>query len=103
MRAALVATLAILLMLFAIESVPAQPRLRGAAARIQRVAPAPAYDGYDDGYFAKYITGPGGARMPIRDYPGSASVVTRKMMDDFQSNSLCDALRFTPGVTVGGC
>lgn len=99
MRAALIATLAILLMLIAIESVAAQPRLRGATARVQRVAPAPA----DDGYFAKYITGPGGTRVPIREVPGSVTVVTRKQMDDFQARSLCDALRFAPGVTVGGC
>ena len=37
------------------------------------------------------------------DVPGSTTVITRKMMDDFQSRNLCDALRMAPGVTVGGC
>jgi outer membrane receptor for ferric coprogen and ferric-rhodotorulic acid len=35
--------------------------------------------------------------------PGSTSVITRKMMDDFQSRNLCDALRLAPGVSSGGC
>jgi outer membrane receptor for ferric coprogen and ferric-rhodotorulic acid len=35
--------------------------------------------------------------------PGSTSVITRKMMDDFQSRNLCDALRLAPGVSGGGC
>lgn len=95
MRTALVAALAILLMLLAVESVAAQRRLRGDAP-LSRGEP-------DSGYFAQYITGPGGRKIPLRDYPGSAYVVTRKMMDDFQTRSVCDALRFAPGVVAGGC
>lgn len=57
----------------------------------------------DDGYFSNYITGPGGTKIPVRDYPGSATVITRKMMDDFQARNICDALRMAPGVSVSGC
>lgn len=99
MRTALVTALAILLMLLTVESVAAQPRIRGVQARMQRAAPAPA----DVGYFARYVTGPGGTRIPVREVPGSTTVITRQMMDDFQARSVCDALRFAPGVTVGGC
>lgn len=77
----------------------ADPRVRGFRAQIHR-APPP-YS--DDGYFSNYVTGPTGAPTPIMQTPGSASVITRKMMDDFQSRSLCDALRLAPGVTTSGC
>lgn len=56
-----------------------------------------------DGYFDQFITGPGGQRIPVRDYPGSATVITRKMMDDFQARNICDALRLAPGVSASGC
>ena len=79
----------------------ADVRVRGAHARVHRVAPPPPYT--DDGYFSDYVTGPTGAPTPVMQVPGSASVVTRKMMDDFQSRSLCDALRLAPGVSGGGC
>lgn len=59
--------------------------------------------GRDIGYFSNTLTGPGGMKTPVRDYPGSATVITRKMMDDMQARSVCDALRFAPGVSVGGC
>jgi outer membrane receptor for ferric coprogen and ferric-rhodotorulic acid len=78
----------------------ADPRVRGFRAQIHRAAP-PQYS--DDGYFSNYVTGPTGTPTPIMQVPGSASVVTRKMMDDFQSRSLCDALRLAPGVTTSGC
>jgi outer membrane receptor for ferric coprogen and ferric-rhodotorulic acid len=78
----------------------ADPRIRGYRAPIQH-GPPPQY--YDDGYFSNYVTGPTGAPTPIMQTPGSASVITRKMMDDFQSRSLCDALRLAPGVTTSGC
>ncbi len=79
----------------------ADPRVRGVRAHVHRVAPPPPY--YDDGYFSNYVTGPTGAPTPIMQVPGSASVITRKMMDDFQSRNLCDALRLAPGVSGGGC
>lgn len=78
----------------------ADPRVRGFRAPVYRSQP-PQY--YDDGYFSNYVTGPAGVRTPIMQVPGSASVITRKMMDDLQSRSLCDALRLAPGVTTSGC
>jgi outer membrane receptor for ferric coprogen and ferric-rhodotorulic acid len=59
--------------------------------------------GRDVGYFSNDLTGTGGTKIPLRDYPGSATVITRQMMDDIQARSLCDALRLAPGVTVGNC
>lgn len=79
----------------------ADTRVRGARARVHRVAPPPPY--YDDGYFSNYVTGPTGAPTPVMQVPGSTSVITRKMMDDFQSRDLCGALRLAPGVTTSGC
>lgn len=81
-------------------SAAADPRVRGFRAPAHR-APPPPYS--DDGYFSNYVTGPAGTRTPIMQVPGSATVITRKMMDDFQSRSLCDALRLAPGVTTSGC
>jgi outer membrane receptor for ferric coprogen and ferric-rhodotorulic acid len=78
----------------------AGPRVRGAPAINQQVWRAPHAD---DGYFSDYISGPAGGRTRVRDYPGSATVITRKMMNDFQANNLCDALRFAPGVVATGC
>ena len=80
--------------------VDAGSRVRGFRAPIHRSAPPP-YS--DDGYFSNYVTGPAGTRTPIMQVPGSTTVITRKMMDDFQSRSLCDALRLAPGVTTSGC
>jgi outer membrane receptor for ferric coprogen and ferric-rhodotorulic acid len=79
---------------------PADPRVRGFRPQVHR-APPPRYS--DDGYFSNYVTGPTGAPTPIMQVPGSASVITRKMMDDFQSRSLCDSLRLAPGVSTSGC
>lgn len=81
-------------------SAAADTRVRGARARVHRVAPPPYYD---DGYFSDYVTGPTGAPTPVMQVPGSNSVITRKMMDDFQSRDLCGALRLAPGVTTSGC
>ncbi|MGJ0505526.1 MAG: TonB-dependent receptor plug domain-containing protein [Methylocystis sp.] len=78
----------------------ADTRVRGARARVHRVAPPP-YS--DDGYFSEYLTGPTGAPTPVMQVPGSTSVITRQMMDDFQSRDLCGALRLAPGVTTSGC
>jgi outer membrane receptor for ferric coprogen and ferric-rhodotorulic acid len=79
----------------------ADTRVRGARARVHRVAPPPPYS--DGGYFSEYVTGPTGAPTPVMQVPGSTSVITRKMMDDFQSRDLCGALRLAPGVTTSGC
>ena len=77
----------------------ADVRVRGSRARVYRVPPP--Y--YDDGYFSNYVTGPTGTPTPVMHVPGSTSVITRKMMDDFQSRDLCGALRLAPGVTASGC
>ncbi|HEY8125684.1 MAG TPA: TonB-dependent receptor plug domain-containing protein [Methylocystis sp.] len=79
----------------------ADPRMRGARARVHHVAPPPPSS--DEGYFSDYVTGPTGAPTPVMQVPGSTSVITRKMMNDFQSRNLCDALRLAPGVSGGGC
>jgi outer membrane receptor for ferric coprogen and ferric-rhodotorulic acid len=78
----------------------ADVRVHGPHARVHRVAPPPYYD---DGYFSYYVTGPTGAPTPVMQAPGSTSVITRKMMDDFQTRDLCGALRLAPGVTASGC
>jgi outer membrane receptor for ferric coprogen and ferric-rhodotorulic acid len=66
-----------------------------------RTSPAPPRaETEDTGYFSNFITGPGGNKIPIQNYPGSATVVTRKMMDDFQVRSVCGALLLAPGVTA---
>lgn len=64
-----------------------------------RHPPAPS-GASDDGYFADFVTGTGGRKIPVQNYPGSTTIITRKMMDDFQTRSLCDALRLAPGVTA---
>ncbi|MGD9543179.1 MAG: TonB-dependent receptor plug domain-containing protein [Methylocystis sp.] len=99
-----VALFQLLVVACAVLTVPAiagDQRVRGARARIHRVAPPP--PDYDDGYFTNYVTGPTGQPTPVMQVPGSTSVITRKMMDDFQSRNLCDALRLAPGVTTSGC
>lgn len=75
-------------------------RGHGAPARARPAVPA-THSG--DGYFSNDLTGPGGSKTPLMTYPGSVTVVTRKMMDDLGARSLCDALRFVPGVTTTGC
>lgn len=96
----------VLFLLVAVASVglttaaAADIRVRGSRARIHRVAPPPYYD---DGYFSDYVTGPTGTPTPVMQVPGSTSVITRKMMDDFQTRDLCGALRLAPGVTASGC
>lgn len=101
MRKALIASLLLAVSFGFVATATADVRVRGSHARIQRVAPVPPPE--DDGYFSDYVTGPAGTRVPIMQVPGSATVITRKMMDDFQSRNLCDALRLAPGVTGGGC
>lgn len=103
MQRALVRSLFVGLVSFSfVATTAAETRVRGTHPRIQRVAPAAPVD-TDDGYFSDYVTGPLGSKTPVMDVPGSTTVITRKMMDDFQSRSLCDALRLAPGVTGGGC
>lgn len=102
MRKALIGSLLLTAVAFGfVATAAADMRVRGSPARIHRVAPVPPPDG--DGYFSDFVTGPAGARAAVMDVPGSTTVITRKMMDDFQSRSLCDALRMAPGVTTLGC
>jgi outer membrane receptor for ferric coprogen and ferric-rhodotorulic acid len=69
----------------------------GSSTRGRRAATPPA----EDGYYIRYVTGPGGQKRHVMEIPGSVTVVSRKLMDDTQATSLGDALRFVPGVTVG--
>jgi outer membrane receptor for Fe3+-dicitrate len=39
----------------------------------------------------------------IDRYGGTTTVVTRKMLDDYNATTMCDALRLVPGVFAGGC
>lgn len=71
-----------------------------AFAKGRATHPQPQVETDDGGYFADFITGPGGTKIPVQNYPGSVTVVTRKMMDDFQARSVCDALLLAPGVTA---
>jgi outer membrane receptor for ferric coprogen and ferric-rhodotorulic acid len=64
-----------------------------------RTPPARAETG-DSGYFSNFVTGPTGMKIPNQNYPGSETVITRKMMDDFQVRSVCGALLLAPGVTA---
>jgi outer membrane receptor protein involved in Fe transport len=90
MRNALLIGLAAALSLSAVEA--------SAGQRVRRASPA-----QTDDYFAEDVTGPSGTKTPAAQVPGSTSVITRKMMDDVQARSLCDALRVAPGVSTGGC
>lgn len=36
-------------------------------------------------------------------YYGAKTVITRKMLDDYNATTLCDALRFVPGLVASGC
>ncbi|WP_442753643.1 TonB-dependent receptor [Methylocystis sp. JAN1] len=56
----------------------------------------------NNGYFEEFASGPGGSKVPVQNYPGSTTVITRKMMDDFQTRSVCQAALLAPGVT-GSC
>ena len=97
------AALAATFVVFALSDALAGPRTRGAKAPAEPFPPARLAPHADDGYFSDYLSGPGGQRTRLRDYPGSATVITRKMMNDFQANDLCDALRLAPGVIASGC
>ncbi|WP_457796765.1 TonB-dependent receptor plug domain-containing protein [Methylocystis sp. S23] len=88
MRNALLIGLAAALSLSAVEA--------SAGQRVRRASPA-----QTDDYFAEDVTGPSGTKTPAAQVP--TSVITRKMMDDVQARSLCDALRLAPGVSTGGC
>jgi outer membrane receptor protein involved in Fe transport len=90
MRNALSIGLAAALLLSAFEAAATQ--------RVRRAPPA-----QSDDYFAADVTGPTGKKTPAAQVPGSTSVITRKMMDDVQARSLCDALRIAPGVSTSGC
>jgi len=52
------------------------------------------------GYATRYVTGPGGERVPIMDVPGSATVINKQILDDQQATTLGQALRNVSGVTV---
>jgi outer membrane receptor for ferric coprogen and ferric-rhodotorulic acid len=83
------------------NSVAADPIVR--RAKTHRAAPTgPAAASSNDSYYVPYVRGAGGAKYPIMEVPGSATVVSRKLMDDQQAITLGDALRNVSGVTVRG-
>lgn len=81
--------------------VAADPSARRVKAH-RAASPATAAASSNDSYYVPYVTGAGGAKYPIMEVPGSATVVSRKLMDDQQAITLGDALRNVSGVTVRG-
>lgn len=80
----------------------AAPLVRGSKAQVVTSPAVPGGQGRGDtGYYVPYVTGPGGARVPVMQIPGSVTVVPRSLMDDQQATTLGEALRNVPGVTVG--
>lgn len=72
--------------------------IRGAGATTTTAAQgAPARNG--SGYYVPNVTDPVGNKVPIMQIPGSAVVVPRKVMDDQQNITVCDALRNVSGVS----
>jgi outer membrane receptor for monomeric catechols len=53
-------------------------------------------------YYQPYATGVDGHEHPIMQIPGSATVLSREILDDQNARSLRDALRGAAGVTVTG-
>lgn len=53
-------------------------------------------------YMVPYVTGPTGVKYPIMELPGSATVVSRQVIEDQQATTLGQALRNVSGVTVRG-
>lgn len=83
-------------------SASAEPLIRGSKAKVITTPPAHgAPPPRDSGYYVPYFTGPGGRQIPVMEIPGSVTVVPRELMDDQQANTLGQALRYVPGVTVG--
>lgn len=82
-------------------TVTADPFARGAKAR-RATSPATAATSSNDSYYVPYIMGADGQKHPIMEVPGSATVVSRKLMDDQQAITLGDALRNVSSVTVRG-
>jgi outer membrane receptor for ferric coprogen and ferric-rhodotorulic acid len=82
-------------------TVAADPFARRAKAH-RATSPASAAASSNDSYYVPYVTGAGGGKYPIMELPGSATVVSRKLMDDQQAITLGDALRNVSGVTVRG-
>lgn len=84
-----------------VNAVAADPfGLRAKARRSTSLATAASSS--NDSYYVPYVMGPGGAKYPIMEVPGSATVVSRKLMDDQQAVTLGDAPRNVSGVTVRG-
>ncbi|WP_424360197.1 TonB-dependent receptor plug domain-containing protein [Methylocystis parvus] len=53
-------------------------------------------------YMVPYVTGPTGAKYSIMELPGSATVVSRQVIEDQRATTLGQALRNVSGVTVRG-
>ncbi len=79
----------------------ADPLIRGVKARRTHIS-SPAARAVDDGYYVPYIVGPDGKKYPIMEIPGSATVISRRLIDDQQATTVGEALRNVSGVTVRG-
>ncbi len=84
-----------------VTAVAADPFARRARAH-RAHSPATTTASSNDSYYVPYVMGAGGRKYPIMEVPGSATVVSRKLMDDQQAVTLGDALRNVSGVTVRG-
>jgi len=90
-------TLALLLSLLLTFAAATDALAKKRHARHWAEAPGAAEPG---GYATRYVTGPGGERVPIMDVPGSAVVINKQILDDQQATTLGQALRNVSGVTV---
>lgn len=80
-------------------SAPADPLLVRVKGKRTPISSPPAR-AVDDGYYTPYLIGADGRRYPIMEIPGSATVISRQVIDDQQATTLGEALRNVSGVTV---
>ena len=98
---ALKTVFAALALVVATSSALSEPLTLGANAKKARSS-AQATPAGEGGYYVPYIVGPDGKKYPIMEIPGSATVVSRQLIDDQQARTPGEALRNVSGVTVRG-
>jgi outer membrane receptor for monomeric catechols len=96
-RAALIFAAAVLLG----DPTVAETRTRSTKSHPPRMS-VPSVSAPQDSYLVPYVTGPTGDKLPIMDLPGSATVISRQVIDDQQATTLGQALRNASGVIVRG-
>ena len=77
-------------------------RIRGAATPKKALSSSHPAHVDETGYYVPNIIGPDGKKYPIMEIPGSATVISRQLIDDQQATTLGEALRNVSGVTVRG-